>query len=157
MKGRLSMSGLYFDQFEQGQELTTPSRTITETDVVMFAALSGDYNELHTSETFGESSPFGQRLAHGLLILSVSHGLMFRLGVMDGTGMALLGVDNWNFLGPVFIGDTISCKIKVLEKIPSRSKPDRGIIKFEFTIIKQDGTEVQKGIKTLMIRREVKC
>ena len=147
------MPGLYFDEFVVGRVFKTPSRTITETDVVMFASMSGDYNELHTSETFGATTPFGKRLAHGLLILGISHGLMFRLALFDGTGLALLGVDDWKFQAPVFFGDTIHCEVTVQDKIPSKSKADRGVIRFAVSVIKQDGTVVQQGIKTLMIRR----
>lgn len=149
------MPGLYFDEFVVGRKFITPSRTITETDVVLFASMSGDYNELHTSETFGATTPFGKRLAHGLLILGISHGLMFRLALFDGTGLALLGVDDWKFQAPVFFGDTIHCEVTVQGKLPSQSKPDRGVIRFAVSVIKQDGTVVQKGIKTLMIRRQV--
>lgn len=147
------MPGLYFDEFEVGSIYRTPSRTITETDVVMFAAMSGDYNELHTSEAFGETTPFGKRLAHGLLILGISHGLMFRLALFDGTGLALLSVDDWKFKAPVFFGDTIHCEVAVKEKVGSRTKQDRGVVKFAVSVVKQDGTIVQQGVKTLMIRR----
>ena len=86
------MPGKYFDEFVVGDEFVTPSRTITETDVVMFAAMSGDYNELHTSEEYMKKSQFGKRLVHGLLGLSVSHGLMFRLGLVEGTAIAFIGI-----------------------------------------------------------------
>ena len=89
------MQGKYLDELNVGEDYITPSRTLTETDVVMFAAMSGDYNELHTSEAYMKGSQFGKRLVHGLLGLSISHGLIFRLGILDGTAIALLGVDTW--------------------------------------------------------------
>lgn len=149
------MPGIYFDQFEQGSVYLTPTRTMTETDIVYFSAMSGDMNELHTSEEFAKTTPFGKRLAQGLLGLSISHGLMFRLGLFDGTGIALLDIDDWKFLAPVFIGDTIHAKVTVHEKKESKSKKDRGVIRFWVQLIKQDGTVTQEGIQTIMVRREI--
>ncbi|MBF7082552.1 dehydratase [Desulfallas sp. Bu1-1] len=148
------MTGKFFDEWEVGDEYITPSRTITETDVVMFAAMSGDYNELHTSREYMKESQFGERIVHGLLGLAISHGLLFRTGVLEGTGIAFLGIESWQFKAPVFFGDTIHARVKVVEKRPSKSKPDRGIIKVLIQLIKQDGTVTQEGIKTLMIKRK---
>ncbi len=148
------MQGKYLDELNVGEEYITPSRTLTETDVVMFAAMSGDYNELHTSEEYMKESQFGKRLVHGLLGLSISHGLIFRLGILDGTAIALLGVDTWQFKGPLFFGDTIRVKVKIAEVRPSKSKPDRGILKLYMEIINQDDTVVQSGYKTLMMKRK---
>ena len=148
------MSGKLFDEWSVGEEFVTPSRTMTETDVVMFAAMSGDYNELHTSEAFMRKSQFGRRIVHGLLSLAVSHGLLFRTGYLEGTAIAFLGIDAWKFEAPLFFGETIQVKAKVAEKIPSKSKPDRGIIKLFLQIIKEDGTVIQSGYKTLMIKRK---
>lgn len=147
------MGGKFFDDWVVGKEYVTPSRTMTETDVVMFAAMSGDYNELHTSEDCMKNSQFGKRLVHGLLGLAVSHGLLFRTGLLEGTSIAFLGVESWKFQAPIFFGDTIRVKVKVAEKRPSRSKPDRGIVKLYLEVIKQDGTVVQSGFKTLMMKR----
>lgn len=147
------MSGKFFDEWVIGEEYMTPSRTITETDVVMFAAMSGDYNELHTSEEFMKNSQFGRRIVHGLLGLAISHGLLFRTGLTEGTAIAFLGVESWKFEAPIFFGDTIRVKMKVTEKRPSKSKPDRGVVKLFMEVIKQDETVVQSGFKIIMIKR----
>ncbi len=147
------MSGKYFDEFVVGEEHVSPSRTLTETDIVLFAAMSGDYNELHTSEEFGKGTQFGKRIGHGLLGLAVSHGLFFRLGLVEGTAIAFLGIESWNFEAPFFIGDTIRVKIRVAEKKESKSKPDRGVVKFFFEIVKEHGQRIQSGYKSLMIKR----
>ena len=147
------MNGKFFDEWIEGEEYVTPSRTLTETDVVMFAAMTGDYNELHTSEEFMRHSQFGKRIVHGLLGIAVSHGLLFRTGFLEGTAIAFLEVNSWKFEAPLFIGDTIRVKITVAEKKPSKSKPDRGIVKLFLEIIRQDGTKVQSGFKTIMIKR----
>jgi acyl dehydratase len=148
------MPGKFFDDFVVGEEYVTPGRTLTETDVVMFAAMSGDYNELHTSEAFGKTTQFGRRIGHGLLGLAVSHGLFFRLGLVEGTAIAFLGIDSWKFEAPFFLGDTVRVKVKVAEKTPSRTKPDRGVVRFSFQVLKEDQTVVQSGFKTIMIRRK---
>ena len=148
------MPGKFFDDFAVGEEYITPGRTMTETDVVLFAAMSGDYNELHTSEAFGKTTQFGKRIGHGLLGLAVSHGLFFRLGLVEGTAIAFLGIDSWKFEAPFFLGDTIRVKVRVDEKTPSRSKPDRGVIRFFFQVLKQDQSVIQSGFKTIMIRRK---
>jgi acyl dehydratase len=148
------MPGRFFDEFTVGEEFVTPGRTMTETDVVMFAAMSGDYNELHTSEAFGKTTQFGRRIGHGLLGLAVSHGLFFRLGLVEGTAIAFLGIDSWKFEAPFFLGDTLRIKVRVAEKTPSRSKPDRGVVKFFFQVVKEDETVIQSGYKTIMIRRK---
>ncbi len=147
------MRGKFFDEWVVGEEYISPSRTMTETDVVMFAAMSGDYNELHTSEEFMKSSQFGKRLVHGLLGLAVSHGLLFRTGLLEGTAIAFLGVESWKFQAPIFFGDTIRIKVKVAEKRPSKTKPDRGVVKLFVEVIKQDDTIVQSGFKTIMLKR----
>jgi acyl dehydratase len=148
------MPGKFFDDFAVGEEYVTPTRTLTETDVVLFAAMSGDYNELHTSEAFGKTTQFGKRIGHGLLGLAVSHGLFFRLGLVEGTAIAFLGIDSWKFEAPFFLGDTIRVKVQVAEKTPSRSKPDRGVIRFFFQVLKEDQTVIQSGFKAIMIRRK---
>ena len=148
------MPGKFFDDFAVGEEYVTPTRTLTETDVVLFAAMSGDYNELHTSEAFGRTTQFGKRIGHGLLGLAVSHGLFFRLGLVEGTAIAFLGIDSWKFEAPFFLGDTIRVKVRVDEKTPSRSKPDRGVVRFFFQVLKDDQTVIQSGFKTIMIRRK---
>lgn len=149
------MPGKFFDDWTVGEEYITPSRTMTETDIVMFAAMSGDYNELHTSEEFGKKTQFGKRIGHGLLGLAVSHGLLFRLGLLEGTAIAFLGLENWKFEVPYFAGDTIRVKVKVAEKKESKSKPDRGVIKLFVQVIREDGAVLQSGYKVLMVRRKL--
>lgn len=148
------MPGKFFDDWQLNEEFITPTRTVTETDVVMFAAMSGDYNELHTSEAFMKNTQFGRRIVHGLLGLAISHGLLFRTGYLEGTAIAFLGIDSWKFEAPLFFGETIYVKAKVVEKTPSKSKLDRGIIKLFLQIIKDGEVVVQSGYKTLMIKRK---
>ena len=147
------MGPKYFDEFQLGEEFYTASRTITEADVVMFAGLTGDYTEIHTSKQMAETTQFGQRIAHGMLVLAYAHGLFMALKLTTPTGIAFASIDQWKFKQPVFFGDTIRVKITVAEMIPSKSKPDRGIIKFLFQVQNQNGIVVQEGYKSIMMKR----
>jgi len=142
--------GMYFSEFEVGQEFVTGRRTITETDVVMFAGLSGDYNPLHTDAVFAAKTPFGQRIAHGMLTVSISTGLSQTLGIFEGTTMALMQ-QSFNYKAPVFFGDTIHLKMTVKECHPS-SKGGKGRVIFSSEIIKQDDTVVNEGEWMVLFR-----
>ena len=107
--------GLYFEEFQVGQSVITPARTITEADIVAFAGLSGDHNSIHTDAAYAAGTPFGQRVAHGLLIVSIVSGLAARTGVMEGTVLAFREILEWKFSKPVFIGDTIHGVLTVQE------------------------------------------
>ena len=145
----------YLDEFVVGEKFVTPSRTITEGDVVTFAGTTGDYSQIHTDARAMAKSEFGQRLAHGLLGLAVSHGLFFRLDLIATTAIAFAGIEDWKFLAPIFIGNTIHCDIEVTEVIFSKSKPDRGVLKMKFDIINEDtGKVAQSGIKAIMLKRQ---
>ncbi len=144
--------GRYFEDFEVGQEFVTPARTITSTDIVNFACLTGDFNEVHTNFEYCKASPFGEPIAHGPLVYGVMAGLQYASGMNDGTLIALLQIDGWRMLGPVKHGDTIRMRARVLEK-KATSKPDRGILVFQRECIKQDGTVVQEMKATQMFRR----
>lgn len=144
--------GRYFEEFSVGDTFTSPARTVTEADVVTFAGLSGDYNPLHTDEEFAKTTPFGRRIAHGVLGLSITTGLMARLGLFDGTAVAFLGLD-WRFTKPIFIGDTIHFEMEVLEKRETRH-PDRGVLVRGVKLLNQRGEVVQEGTMTIMVRRK---
>src|ERR1019366_6849778 len=102
---------LYFEEFEQGELLISAGRTVTETDVVNFAALSGDWNELHVNEEFARQGHFGRRIAHGALTFSISTGLAAQTDRSQQPNLiAFYGVDRLRFVKPVFLGDTIRLK-----------------------------------------------
>ena len=109
--------GLYFEEFQIGDSVVSAGRTITETDVVNFAALSGDYNQIHVDAEFSKTTPFGQRIAHGLLALSIASGLVAQLGQLDGTVIAFRDL-TWKFSKPVFIGDTVHVVSNVVKLKP---------------------------------------
>ena len=142
--------GLYFSEYTVGESFTTVRRTITETDVVMFAGLSGDYNPLHTDAVFAAQTPFGQRVAHGMLVTSISTGLAQTLGIFEGTTLALMQ-QTFKYVAPTFFGDTIHLKLTVSAVKPS-SKGGKGVVTFDSEIIKQDGTVVNQGEWTVLFR-----
>ena len=142
--------GMYFSEFQVGAEFVTGRRTITETDVVMFAGLSGDYNPLHTDAVFAEKTPFKQRIAHGMLTVSISTGLSQTLGIFEGTTIALMQ-QTFTYKAPVFFGDTIHLKL-IVESVHPSSKGGKGRVVFRSEIIKQDGTIVNEGSWMVMFR-----
>ncbi len=142
--------GLYFEEFEIGQKVITPGRTITEADIVSFAGLSGDYNLIHTDAEYSKGTPFGQRVAHGLLVLSIVSGLGVRTGVMEGTVLAFREINNWKFSRPVFIGDTIHAVMTVTEKkaIP---RLGGGAVILTLEVKNQRDETVMRGLWTVLI------
>lgn len=151
MSNQETRRGLYFEDFEIGQEFLTPARTITSTDIVNFACLTGDFNEVHTNFEYCRDTQFGQPIAHGPLVYGVMGGLQYASGMNDGTLLALLQIDAWQMLVPVVHGDTIRLRARVIGKKAS-SKPDRGVITFERECVKHDGTIAQKMKATLLYR-----
>lgn len=146
-----SARGMYFEDFEEGMMLRTPARTITGTDIVNFACLTGDFNEVHTNYEYAKNTPFGEVIAHGPMIYGIAGGLQYASGINDGTLLALLGIDKWRIKAPVKHGDTIRMEQTVTEKKPT-SKPERGIIVFKREIKNQDGVVIQEMEATLMYR-----
>jgi acyl dehydratase len=141
----------YFDEIEVGEEYESPGRTVTETDIVIFAGLSGDYNVLHTDAEFMKQSIFGERIAHGLLGLAIQSGLLTR-GMQAYATLAFVGL-RWKFKGPIKIGDTIRVRAKVSGK-KETSKPDRGVVTLERQVVNQRGEVVQEGETDLMVERK---
>ncbi len=141
---------LYFEDLQVGMTMTTKGRTITESDIVSFAGLSGDFNPLHTDAEYAAKTEFGQRIAHGALGLSIATGLANQLGFMEGTVIAFTTLD-WKYRAPIFIGDTIHVEITVSQ---SKAMPASGggFVIFGVKVVKQDNTVTQEGKWTLVVR-----
>lgn len=139
------MTGLHFEDFEVGATFTTAGRTVTESDVMTFAGLSGDMNPLHVDREFARETPFGEPVAHGLLVLSIAAGLGVQTGIYSGTNLALLGVEEWRFVGAVKFGDTIRMESTVLETRRT-SKGDRGVVRMGQKVFNQRDEVVQSGV-----------
>jgi acyl dehydratase len=136
--------GYYFEEFEVGQEIVTVGRTVTESDIFGFAGLTGDYNQIHTDAEFSQTTPFGQRIAHGLLLLSIAMGLSVRTGFVEGTVLAFREITNWKFIKPVFIGDTVHAELKVVA-LKAMSRIGGGSVTIEVSVKNQDDDIVMKG------------
>lgn len=144
--------GLLWEDLQVGLRFTSPTRTITEADVGMFAGLTGDYSELHTSEEFAKATQYGQRVAHGLLGLTFAHGLMWpRTNAFRRCAVAFLGLSDWRFRGPIYLGDTIHVSYEVADLRVSRTNPEQGIATFAVSVINQRGEVVQDGNKALLM------
>ncbi len=143
--------GLWFDEFETGQEFTSPGRTLTETDLVQFAGLSGDYTALHTDEEFARRTPFRKRVAHGMLVQSIATGLGTRTGIFEGT-IAALAAMRIEWKSPCFPGDTVRLLLTVAEIDPEPSKRS-GKVRFLSKVLNQDDTVLIEGEwRTLILR-----
>ena len=143
--------GKNYEDCEVGDVAVTVGRTVTETDVVMYSALSGDYTPIHTDAEVGRHGPFGQRIAHGPLGFTYAIGLSARLAMFEDTAIAALGVKDWKYIGPIFIGDTLHVEIEIIGKRLT-SNPSRGILERRFRVIKQDDTVVQEGVLPVMVK-----
>src|SRR5262245_54359660 len=139
---------LYFDDVEVGQEWESPGRTVTETDLVNFAGLSGDFNPIHVDHQFAATTPFRRPVAHGLLVLSISSGLGLHSPAMRT--VAFLDIREWKFVGPVFIGDTVRVRSKILET-EVRARGRRGAITWQRQIVNQEGKVVQEGVTVTLV------
>ncbi len=144
--------GRLFGEFKVGQRFETPRRTITEADIVAFSGLTGDYNPVHTDETFAAATGFGGRIAHGPMGIGIAFGLASRLDLIDGTVIALLGV-TWDFKAPMRPGDTIRALIEVVETRDVK-QPDHGLLGLAFIIVNETGKTLQEGSARLLMRRE---
>jgi acyl dehydratase len=141
--------GLYFEEFEAGQRIISPGRTVTESDIVSFAGLSGDYTQIHTDAEYSARQGFGQRVAHGLLGLSIASGLSVRTGLLEGTVLAFREINEWKFVKPILIGDTIRVEMEVLDtkalprigggsvviKLDVKNQKDETVMRGEWTVL----------------------
>ena len=153
MSDSTAQRGLYFEQFQPGLRFVTAARTITEGDIVTFAGLSGDYNPIHTDAEFSKGTPFGQRVAHGLLILSIASGLAMRSGVLEGTVLAFREINNWKFSSPVFIGDTVRVELEVIET-KALPRLGGGAVVIELAVKNQRNETTMRGSWTTLVANQ---
>lgn len=142
---------LYFEDFESDAQAESGARTITETDVMTFASLTGDFVKLHTDEEFAKTTTYGRRIAHGALVFSVSMGLATQMHLFDDTIIAFAGVDKLRFVAPVFFGDTVRVVKKVVER--KAVGATQGIITFDSRVLNQHGALVVAYRDRLLIKR----
>jgi acyl dehydratase len=140
---------LYFDDVGVGQEWESPARTVTEADIVNFAGLSGDFSPIHVDHEFAKTTPFRVPIAHGLLVFSIGSGLGIHYPLMRT--LALMAIREWHFRLPVFIGDTIRSRTRVMEK-EQKARGRRGVIVWRRQVINQEGKIVQEGMSVTLVQ-----
>ncbi|MHB1006430.1 MAG: MaoC family dehydratase [Chloroflexota bacterium] len=142
----------YWEDIEVGEEYVTPSRTITEADIVMFAALTWDTHPMHVDAEYARNTVYGGRIAHGLLGLAYMDGLK-ALCPMENE-LVSMGTIRWtvDFKAPIRIGDTITARFNIARKRETR-KPDRGIIALQCSLLNQKGEVLQEAEHLRMIKR----
>ena len=144
--------GRYFEQFEIGQQLVTAARTITESDIVNFAGMTGDYNQIHTDAEFAAQDTFGQRVAHGMLVQSIATGLAVQSGIIEGTVLAFRE-QSAKFSMHVFIGATVHVELKITE-IKALPRLGGGNINMKYAVYNQHGKAVQRGDWVMLIKSQ---
>lgn len=150
-KKRLERPGFFFEEFEVGQWLLSPGRTVTEADVVNFAALSGDWNGLHCDADHAARQPFGQRVAHGLLGMAIASGLSARMGFLEGTALAFREIADWKFSRAILLGDTIRLRAEVAQTKPM-PRLGGGLVTLKVELLNQRDEVVQRGSWGVLVK-----
>ena len=147
--------GRYFEEFSVGQKIVTEKRTITENDIMAFAALSGDDNRIHTDPEFSKTTPFGKQIAHGILGLAIASGLAWQTGILDGTVIAFREVNEWKFVAPVFIGDIVQAEMEVTgtKALP---RIGGGAVTINFKMKNQKDEVCHRGIWNVLVMSKPK-
>jgi acyl dehydratase len=147
---KIELRGRFFEEFAVGQTYTSVGRTVTEHDVMTFAGLSGDYNQIHTDAEFSKNTPFGQRIAHGLLGLSIASGLAMRTGILEGTVLAFREITEWKFTKPITLGDTIHVELEIVGVKPY-PRLGGGMITIQVEVLNQRAEGVMKGKWSVLV------
>ena len=145
-----SPRGMYFEEFQPGQKIVSAGRTVSEADIVAFAGLSGDFNQIHTDAEFSKKTPVGQRVAHGLLGTSIASGLAVQTGVLEGTILAFREINVWKFILPLTIGDTIHVELDVQETKALR-RIGGGLVVIAIDVVNQNSQTIMKGTWTVLV------
>lgn len=147
--------GKYFEEFSVGEKITTKKRTITEADIMQFAALTGDDNRIHTDPEFSKTTPFGKQIAHGVLGLSYALGLAWKTGMLDGTVIAFREMNEWKFVKPVFIGDSIYAEMETKE-VKALPRIGGGSVTIVVEVKNQNDEVCHRGIWTVLMMSKPK-
>jgi 3-hydroxybutyryl-CoA dehydratase len=146
--------GLYYEEFKIGDKFFSGTHTVTEGEIMDFAEISGDFNPIHTDKGFAQNSIYGERIAHGLLGISLVSGLASELGFAEGTTVAFRGLE-WKFNNPIKIGDSFSAVFEVIEK---RTLPidGAGLVVFRVIVSNQEFPKLQSGKWSIVILERIK-
>lgn len=144
------MPGLYFEEFTTGQTVKTAGRTISEDAIFSFAGLTGDFNQIHTDAAFANQTQFGQRIAHGLLGMSIAVGLIMQTGMLEGTVLAFREINEWKFVKPFFIGDTVHAVLSISET-KALPRIGAGSLTASLEVFNQKDEVCQRGTLNLLV------
>ena len=142
---------IFYEDIEEGAEHESSGRTVTEADVVNFAGLSADFNNMHIDEEFAKNTVFKTRVAHGMCVLSIATGLWFTMPRL--ATIAFMGLQDWRFSGAVKPGDTIKITRKLVEK-KEHKRPNMGFLNWEVNVVNQSCDVVQKGVWVILVQRK---
>lgn len=142
---------MFFEDLESPEPMTSSERAVTEADVMAFARLTGDFVPLHTDEAYARTTKFGQRIAHGALVFSISVGLSTEMQLFNDSLLAFAGVDKLRFVAPVFFGDRIHVVKRVVERKPLGDA--QGTVTFESRVLNQRGELVVAYLDRVLVKR----
>jgi acyl dehydratase len=145
-------NSLYFEDFEAGQSFESCGRTITETDLTFFSMLSGDWNPIHADAEFAKSTRYGQRVVHGTLGIAIATGMLHELGIFHESAVAMMSIDQWKFVAPILVGDTLHLRLEITELDPGKGARV-GRLGRRFVMLNQRDEIVQDGMSDLLIKK----
>lgn len=144
------MRSFFFEDFEINQTFKSSGRTITETDLTFFSMLSGDWNPIHANVEYAKTTRYKQRVVHGTLGIAIATGMLHELGIFDRSAVAMLGLKEWLFLQPLFVGDTIRLQLTILDTELGRSGRT-GRVGRRFQLFNQNNELVQEGLSDVLV------
>jgi acyl dehydratase len=149
----MNAGALHYEDLNVGQRWRTAARTVTEADIVAFAGVSGDFNPIHVDAEHAATTRFGERIAHGALVLAIATGLRQQQGVFRGTLKAWLGMREWRFQAPVRIGDTIHVVTEIKERRATKDAAAGLVVQLVEVRNQRDEVVAEGEFVTLMARR----
>ncbi len=144
------MASYYLEDFATDQIFTSCGRTLTEADLTFFSMISGDWNPIHADAEFSKKTRYGQRVVHGALGIAISTGMLHELGIFEKSAIAMLGFKNWNFLEPLFVGDTVHLSLTITT-VSLGNSGRSGKVGRIFRLINQHGKVVQEGESDVLV------
>jgi acyl dehydratase len=143
---------LFFEDFEVGQSFESGGRTITETDLTFFSMLSGDWNPIHADAEFAKNTRYGQRVVHGTLGIAIATGMLHEMGIFHESAVAMMSLNQWKFVAPILVGDTLHLRLEITEIDPGKSERV-GRLGRRFVVLNQRDEIVQDGLSDLLIKK----
>lgn len=148
------MGSLFFEDFTPGQCFKSNGRTITEADLTQFSMISGDWHPIHCDVEYAKKTRFGLRVVHGVLGVAVATGMMHELGIFTDSIVAMTTLDDWKFLKPIFVGDTLRLELEILEVETTKSRSSGKLVR-QFKLLNQNDEIVQLGASEALILRRL--